>query len=168
MLADPQSLVDLLIDRASQEGSRLAYVFEGEPRATLTYGDLHAAATRTAFALRSSAPRATVAAVLHRSGPEFIQAFFGCLYAGIVAVPLPVSLSQTRSAALQTIVADSRADVVLTSDGLRARMAELRAYDGSAPPIVTTAECAAASGARGRITSPICSTPPGPSEPLAA
>jgi len=60
--------------------------------------------------------------LLFAPGLEYIAAFFGCLYAGAVAVPAyPPRLNQSIQR-LETIVADSQASIVLTTQQLLSRI----------------------------------------------
>ena len=114
------TLMDILQQRAAQEPDRVVYTFlhEGEkPTATLTCRQLDASARAVAAYLRRAAPAGGRALLLYPAGLEFISAFFGCLYAGVIAVPAPlfgaltVKNSLTR---LQSIVDDAQASAVLT------------------------------------------------------
>lgn len=85
-----KSLVDLLRLRAGNQPNRLAYRFleDGEnASAELTYQALDLRARIIGSRLRSVAASGERMLVLYPPGPEYIAAFFGCLYAGAVAVP---------------------------------------------------------------------------------
>src|SRR3954451_20967473 len=87
------NLVELSLWRAEEHASRPAYTFllEGETEAgTLTWRDVDSAAKAVAVQLSAMGGRSTVgerALLLFPPGLDFITAFFGCLYAGVVAVP---------------------------------------------------------------------------------
>ncbi len=57
--------------------------------ATLTYGDLDRRARAIAGRLQQRAVPGDRAVLLYPAGPEFLSAFLGCMYAGVVAVPIP-------------------------------------------------------------------------------
>ncbi len=85
------TLVELLCDRAQHMPQQKAYTFlaDGETESgTLTYGELDQQARAIATQLQSfAAPGDRVLVVYpYSAGLEFIAAFFGCLYAGVVAV----------------------------------------------------------------------------------
>lgn len=117
------TLVDLLRDRAETIGDRSAYTFlaDGETESgRLTYGELDRQARAIAAHLRARvSPGSRVLVVYpYTAGLEFIAAFFGCLYAGVVAV----TDNPPRSAAgLEKTVArlqSSEAEIALTTRGL--------------------------------------------------
>ena len=84
------TFVDLLRDRAAKQPDRLAFGFLGDGENVtdrLTYGQLDERARTIAALLQSRYPPDERALLLYPPGLEFISAFFGCLYAGIIAVP---------------------------------------------------------------------------------
>ncbi len=121
-------LVDMLEARADEHPGRLALTFleTGEvtgPCRTLTYGHL-------ARRARGQASRLTAegwgpgdrALLLYPAGPEFVEAFFGCIYAGVVAVPVwpPNPRHLERSlATLAGILRDCEPKGVLTTGALQ-------------------------------------------------
>ncbi|MDF5730186.1 MAG: type I polyketide synthase, partial [Rhizonema sp. PD38] len=58
------------------------------------------------------------ALLLYPSGLEFIAAFCGCLYAGVVAVPAYPPRANQKMSRLEAIVADAQARVILTTVAL--------------------------------------------------
>ncbi len=84
------TLVDLLRIRASETGSREAFSFlreDGKDNVSITYGELHQRAMAIAGELQTRMAQGDRALLLFPPGLEFIEAFFGCLYAGVAAVP---------------------------------------------------------------------------------
>jgi acyl-CoA synthetase (AMP-forming)/AMP-acid ligase II len=125
-----RTLVDMLRTRAQCDAGRLAYTFliDGEREGdTLTYGELDRRARSIAVLLAARGVRAgDRALLLYPPGLDFIPAFFGCLYAGVVAVPsYPPSPGQVARALprLLAVAADAEASVVLCVDAV-ASMAE--------------------------------------------
>ncbi|MFI2435853.1 amino acid adenylation domain-containing protein [Streptomyces sp. NPDC018693] len=112
------SLVDVLRTRAEESPGRRAYVFlnsHGEPEAEYTYAQLDHHARRVAATLRPVCRPGDRVLILHPPGLDYLSAFFGCLYAGTVAVPSypPHARALDR---LRAIVADAAPSAVLTSD----------------------------------------------------
>ncbi|MEU8137670.1 fatty acyl-AMP ligase [Streptodolium elevatio] len=85
------------------------------PDATLTYSELDAGARRIAAWLADNCAPGDRAVLLYPTGTAFATAFFGCLYAGVVAVPAPLPLNSSGSQLrrLQRILDASGASVVL-------------------------------------------------------
>jgi acyl-CoA synthetase (AMP-forming)/AMP-acid ligase II len=84
------TLVDALGKRARHQPDKKAYTFlkDGEIEAdTLNYQKLERLARAIAAKLQSFNARGQRALLLYPPGLEFIAAFFGCLYAGVIAVP---------------------------------------------------------------------------------
>ena len=84
-----RNLLDILRDRGQYQPDKLAYLFlqSGETESgSLTYGELDRQARAIATQLQSWPGERAL--LLYPSGLEFITAFFGCLYAGVIAVPV--------------------------------------------------------------------------------
>jgi acyl-CoA synthetase (AMP-forming)/AMP-acid ligase II len=125
MTHQPRTIAELLQRRAAEQGRRLAYTFlvDGEvegPR--LTYADLDASARRIAAELIGRGVSVGERALLlYPPGLDFIAAFFGCMYAGVIAVPsFPPHPAQIARALprLVGIAADAELSVVLTTASL--------------------------------------------------
>ena len=135
--AMPSTFVELLHTRATQQPDRRAYTFlvDGETEEVhLTYQELDRQARAIAAMLQGGAAAGERALLLYPPGLDYIAAFFGCLYAGVVAVPAyppdPMRLERTLPR-LQAIIADARPQVVLTTSAIRA-FAEVLTPPGSA------------------------------------
>jgi amino acid adenylation domain-containing protein/non-ribosomal peptide synthase protein (TIGR01720 family) len=118
----PTTLIELLDQRALHQPDQLAYTFllEGETSELhLTYGELERRARAIGAALQLSGVKGDRALLLYTPGLDFIEGFFGCLYAGIVAVPAyppdPARLNRTLPR-LRAIIADAQATLVLTTE----------------------------------------------------
>jgi acyl-CoA synthetase (AMP-forming)/AMP-acid ligase II len=110
-----------LEQRALQHPNQLAYTFllDGEiSELHLTYGELQRRARAIGAALQLSAAKGNRALLLYTPGLDFIESFFGCLYAGVVAVPAypPDAARLNRTLPrLQAVIADAQATLVLTT-----------------------------------------------------
>lgn len=83
-------MAEILRRRAADSADRLAFQWllsDGTEGPRLTYGQLDEQARRIAAALQQHAAAGDRALLLYAPGLEFISAFFGCLYAGLIAVP---------------------------------------------------------------------------------
>jgi len=120
------TLVDLLRSRAERQGEDSAYTFllDGETaEAHLTY----AALDRRARGLAATLAREGVGVgdrvlLLYPPGLDYIAAFFGCLYAGAVAVPAYPPRSRRPSARLQAIQESAGAKAVLSTSAVLAHL----------------------------------------------
>jgi len=96
-----------------------AYLVDGEIEgAHLTYGALDRQARAIGALLQSYRARGERALLLYPAGLEFISGFFGCLYAGVIAVPLPppnMAQPQRTVPRLRTIANDAQPMLVLTT-----------------------------------------------------
>ena len=115
------TLVDLLHYRGQCQPDKQAYIFlqNGETESgSLTYGELDKQARAIAAQLQSLRLKGERALLLYPSGLEFITAFFGCLYAGVVAVPAYPPRRNQNMSRLQALVIDAQATVALTTTSL--------------------------------------------------
>jgi len=147
MSAPHETLVDLLRARTAEQGSDIAFTFlvDGEhegPRCT--FAELDARARAVASVLRERGVRSGERALLlYPPGLDFIPAFFGCLYAGVVAVPAypPQSSQASRTLPrLLSIVADADVAIVLANANVvdaAARMMREAPGLGSIPWLAT-------------------------------
>lgn len=115
-----KNLVDLLGYRSVYQPDKTAFVFlkDGESEEEiLSYHDLDCKAKVIASSLLLFTKPGERALLLFPPGLSYIEAFFGCLYAGIIAVPAyppdPIRLDQTLPR-LKTIIDDSTPSVALT------------------------------------------------------
>ncbi len=148
----PNTLAQALQRRAQQTPDRLALRFLAEDQeqgAVLSYRDLDLRARTIAAALQATAQVGDRAVLLFPSGPDYVAAFFGCLYAGVIAVPAypPESSRHHHQERLLSIIADAEPRLVLTSADLREpllQMDELSATDAPQLLCVDTLDSTAA------------------------
>jgi phthiocerol/phenolphthiocerol synthesis type-I polyketide synthase C len=122
------NLVELLGARAVQHGPRVAFRFlsDGENEdARVTYRDLESQARAVAASLASQSAAGERALLFYTPGLEFVAAFWGCLCAGVVAVPVFPARLQRQLPRLLAIAADSEAKFVLTTAKLRGQSEDL-------------------------------------------
>ncbi|MGA9768569.1 MAG: amino acid adenylation domain-containing protein, partial [Blastocatellia bacterium] len=118
------TLVDLLQLRALHQPARIAYTYLGDgdtQEASLTYEELDNKAKIIAATLKHHGREGERAILLYPPGLDFTAAFFGCLYAGVIAVPAyppDPSRPQRTLARLQAIIADAKASFALTTSSL--------------------------------------------------
>jgi len=126
------TLVNLLQNRAlptprspwSLKENRIAYTFlqDGKkPSASLTYRQLDAKARTIAVYLQSRLSPGERVLLVYPQGLEAIAAFFGCLYAGVVAIPAPAPEAARMKRVLprlEAIAVDAGASLILTTTSL--------------------------------------------------
>ncbi len=86
------TLVDLLRWRAENQGDQLAYMFlvDGKPQGpTLTFAQLDRYARAIAAQLQQFNAKGERALLLYPQGLDVLAGFLGCLYAGVIAIPVP-------------------------------------------------------------------------------
>ncbi|RAM48138.1 MAG: beta-ketoacyl synthase [Hapalosiphonaceae cyanobacterium JJU2] len=111
-----ESIQEILSYRAQHQSDQQAFIFleDGETESgSLTYGELDRQAR--AIAAQLLPWKDERALLLYPPGLEFITAFFGCLYAGVVAVPAYPPRPNQSLKRLQTIAADAQATIALTT-----------------------------------------------------
>ncbi|WP_224362051.1 non-ribosomal peptide synthetase [Hyalangium versicolor] len=130
MLPSLDSLIALLRLRSQEEPESRGYTFlvDGEEEeAHLSYGELDRQARAIGALLQAQGARGERALLLFPPGNEYLAAFFGCLYAGAVAVPAyppdPSRLNRSLPR-LEAMVRDAGARFVLTT-GMIHSMAEM-------------------------------------------
>jgi amino acid adenylation domain-containing protein len=115
------NLVELLRLRARSSPEKLAYIFLNgklEEAEQLTYNELDSRARTIAAQLQRRGPSGERVLLLYRPGLAFIEAFFGALYAGWIAVPAYPPAGNRNISKIQTIVEDASPRVVLTNSQL--------------------------------------------------
>ncbi len=116
-----KTLLDIISYRGQSQPDQLAYIFlqNGETESgSLTYGELDRQARAIASHLQSM--RGERALLLYPSGLEFITAFFGCLYAGVIAVPVYPPRRNQKLSRLLSIANDAQAKLALTTTSILA------------------------------------------------
>jgi len=113
--------------RADERGEAPLYTFlhEGEKEgAHLTAGELDRRARGIAAALSETCAPGDLALLLFPAGLDFIAAFFGCLYAGVIAVPAYPPHPRRGNPRLAAIARSARPATVLTTAELLAATAQ--------------------------------------------
>ncbi|WP_223530286.1 non-ribosomal peptide synthetase [Pseudomonas sp. GL-R-19] len=133
----PSTMVQALQRRAALTPDRVALRFLAETpdqAVVLSYRELDQRARTTAGALQAQADFGDRAVLLFPSGPDYVAAFFGCLYAGVIAVPAypPESTRRHHQERLLSIISDAQPRLLLTSAGLRDALQQIE----GAPPML--------------------------------
>ena len=118
------SLVDILRKRGKEQPRQLAYRFliDGEYEEVLmTYEDLDRRARSIAALLQSSVTAGERALLIFAPGLDFIAAFFGCLYAKVLAIPaypLHPARPERNLPVILRIASDAKPAVALLTSSL--------------------------------------------------
>ncbi len=119
-------LVALLRQRAFTTPDAHAYVFladGGSSEQSISYGQLDAQARAIAVQLQILGKAGERALLLYPAGLDYIVAFLGCLYAGVIAVPA-YPPSRHHADRLKAIIQDAIPSVILTTEDLCERLQE--------------------------------------------
>ncbi len=117
-LRTPITIPAILQQRASTTPQRIAFTFlpDGDLfEENLTYAALHQHALAVAALVATTSERGDRVLLLYPQGLSFVGAFFGCLYAGAVAVPVAVPGKLRGPDKVSHIVADAGIQTALTT-----------------------------------------------------
>ncbi len=115
--------------RAGAAPDRIAYTFiagSAEQEAPLSYAQLDRRARAIGAALQARGLQGSRALLMFDFGPAFAAAFFGCLYAGVVAVPSYPPHRNRGIGRVRAIARDCAPSIVLLQQDMRARSALCR------------------------------------------
>jgi natural product biosynthesis luciferase-like monooxygenase protein len=111
------NLVEGLQYRAMYSGDKVAYTFliDGEEESgSLTFRELDFRARLIAANLQRHARPGERALLVYASGLEYVAAFFGCLYAGVIAVPVYPPRANGNLSRLLSVGNDCQATLMLS------------------------------------------------------
>lgn len=111
------TLVDILQIRAQENPYQTIYNFlvDGETEEiTLTYGELEQKAKAIAAYLQNVCSPQDRVLLLFPAGLEYITAFFGCLYAGVIAIPAYPPRPNRSLGRIQNILQNAQTNLALT------------------------------------------------------
>jgi amino acid adenylation domain-containing protein len=112
------TVVELLRKACFKQPNRDAFIFllDGETKeVTLTYEELDKLARRIAAQLQALGLTGERALLLYPAGLDFLIAFFGCLYAGVIAVTAYPPRNERNTPRIKAIVKDAQAAIALTT-----------------------------------------------------
>ncbi|PSB25824.1 type I polyketide synthase [Stenomitos frigidus] len=118
------TLVELIRFRASHNTSRTAFTFliDGESESvSLSYADLDRKARAIAAQLQQICVVGERALILYPPGLDYIATLFGCLYAGVVAVPAYPPRNTRNVPRIATITKDAEVALILTPEASLAK-----------------------------------------------
>ncbi|BAU65096.1 Beta-ketoacyl synthase [Stanieria sp. NIES-3757] len=124
-LSNQYTFVEVLAERVAKQPNQTAFTFlqDGETELdSLTYQQLEQQARAIAFRLQADHAQGKRALLLYQPGLEFISAFLGCLYAGVIAVPAYPPRANRSIERLLAIVTDAEATFALTTQALQEKI----------------------------------------------
>lgn len=124
------SILAILRQRATLTPEAIAYRLSQPEQSTtrqFTYRELDAKAQQIGAWLAQQGRRGQRALLLYPFGLEFIAGFYGCLYAGVVAVPLYPPRPNRADQRLLSVIADAQPTFALTTAKILDSLAERQA-----------------------------------------
>lgn len=118
---DGPTLVEMLKSRSHAFPDRVAFHFlddHSHDSSKITYRELDQSARRIAAALQERFEPKSSAVLVFPPGLDFVKAFFGCVYAGVLPIPATYPKPRRPSARLSAIVDDARPSALLTTRGV--------------------------------------------------
>ncbi len=111
------NLVDLLIGRSHELGEKSAYIYKDTTKNVkkISYQELTKRAMDVAYLLLQKKLTKKNVLLIYDCDLEYIVGFFGCLFAGAVAVPVYIPTNVKHLPRMQKIVNDCQADYCLTT-----------------------------------------------------
>ncbi len=119
------TLIELLRQRAIEKTAGADFVFLGDgenQEIALSYEELDQRARIVANWLEPLVKPGERVLLIYPPGLEYLYAFFGCLYAGAIAVPAYPPSRHRGAARLESIIADATPVVALTTQPILARV----------------------------------------------
>jgi acyl-CoA synthetase (AMP-forming)/AMP-acid ligase II len=124
--ADQHStIVDLLRYRADHQPNEVAFSFllDGEREIdSLTYQALDLRSRAIAGSVLQLVAPGDRAILLYPPGLDYLTAFLGCLYAGVIAVPAYPPRSTRNTPRVLAVIADAQAAIALTTTSVFAQV----------------------------------------------
>jgi acyl-CoA synthetase (AMP-forming)/AMP-acid ligase II/acyl carrier protein len=110
-------MMELLVTQAADHADQTAYVFldDRDGKTAWTFADLERRARVIAARLQLELQPGDRAILVYPPGLDFIAAFFGCIYAGVVAVPATYPKPRRPMPRLSRIALDCDAHVALST-----------------------------------------------------
>ena len=123
---EPTTLVEVLRHHARQYPDKLAYAFlpNGEigTEIGVSFAELEQQARTTAAHLLRVCEPGDRVLLLYPQGIDYVVGFLGCLYAGVIGVPIFPPRGKSVDMRIQVIADDAQAHVALTTEQVRVNL----------------------------------------------
>jgi len=123
VLPEMDTLVDLLRLRGETQAEQVCYTYllDGEDQEyNLTYADFERKARQIAVALQEGCRVGDRALLIFRPGIDFILGYFGCLFAGVIAVPVYPPAKPADWQRFMGIAQDCQPSAICSTSNLKA------------------------------------------------
>jgi len=120
-ILNPTTILDVLSMRADRDPHQRAFVFlvDGEfQEVSITYGELQERARAIAARLQQQNAAGKTALLFYPPGLDFITAFFGCLCAGVIAVPTYPPKGGRDNDRIYAILKNAESEFILTTSAV--------------------------------------------------
>jgi acyl-CoA synthetase (AMP-forming)/AMP-acid ligase II len=129
----PANLLELVAEAAQRRAADPLYTFlaDGETEtASMSYAELDRRARAIAGHLQGRGVAGQPVLLVYPPGLDYIAAFFGCVYAGALAVPAYPPLNERQASRVESVAADCGARFVLSTTSVAAWTRRLRLAEG--------------------------------------
>lgn len=112
------SLAAILKWRAKNQSQKIGYTYllDGETKeVNLNYAELDFAAREIASKIIRNGGSGQPVLLFFSPGLDFVKAFFGCLYAGAIAIPTPLPRINKPDLRIKAILSDANVGIILTN-----------------------------------------------------
>lgn len=126
-MSEKQSLNNILIKQAKSYEKKTLYTFlnsNGDEFKKITYVELLKNASSLSQIFKKNNLEKECAILILPQGPEFIYAFFACLYAGIIAVPIPPPKFSSLSKHCFEVIKKTSPNYILTTNNFKKTILE--------------------------------------------
>jgi acyl-CoA synthetase (AMP-forming)/AMP-acid ligase II/acyl carrier protein len=127
-MSDVSTLTELLQNRSFRQAEQSAYTFLSDEESVAndwSYRTLDQRSRLIATQLQALHLAGERALLLYQPGLDYVAAFFGCLYAGVIAVPAYPPQNQRNSPRILSIARDAGAVIALTTSTLLPKIQSL-------------------------------------------
>jgi acyl-CoA synthetase (AMP-forming)/AMP-acid ligase II len=137
-----ESILEVLRGHVETRGDNNAFTFleSDEERISITYQQLDDRARFIASGLLKNAEPGDRALMMYPAGLEFIEAFMGCLYAGIVAVPAYPPKRNRSAERIRSIAKDCMPRLLLCTSDTQRSVEEEFSESGDGSLVIVTDE----------------------------
>lgn len=140
-----KTLLEMCRDRAAEQPDRKFFSFlenGSEESDSLTPREVDAQARAIAAELQKHAPAGARVLLNYPPGLEFVTAFFGCLYAGMIAVPIPpveAGRDDAKTGRLEAVTSSAEPELFLSTASTLERLSLSAAVDKALSGLVRVA-----------------------------